>query len=200
MHHPLDVYIPIAQSIVALLQPYAEAVIHDFRTGKIHAIFNPYSRRQKGEDSLLGKEVKSAKLPDYFDPYLKTNWDGRKLKSVTSTLRDAKGNPIGFLCFNLDVSKWEEWHSLFEEFASNPSEMPKKLLVEDWKDKASRYIFNRLKTKQLSLDDLTKQQKKELILELRNEGIFQEKSAASFVGEILGVSRNTIHKYLSDIT
>lgn len=196
--HSLDAYSPIAQSVVALLQPYAEAVIHDLKTGKIHAIFNPYSRRVKGDDSLLDVEVQKAKLPVYFEPYLKTNWDGRKLKSVTSTLRDAKGKPIGLLCFNLDISKWEEFHFLFERFIAGPKELPKELFIEDWKEKISCYIFNRLKTKQLSLDHLTKAQIKELILELHGEGAFQGKNAAAYVGDILGLSRATVYKYLNE--
>ncbi len=200
MMHPLDPYIPIAQSIIALLQPYAEVVIHDFNTGKIHAIFNPYSKREKGDNSLLDKQIQRAVLPDYFEPYLKTNWDGRTLKSVTSTLRDAKGKPIGLLCVNLDVTKWEELHHLYEQFIARPKELPKELFLEDWKEKISHYIFNQLKLKQLSLDHLTKEQRKALILELHEQGAFQGKNAAAYVGEILKLSRATVYKYLSENT
>jgi predicted transcriptional regulator YheO len=196
--HPLDSYIPIAQSLVALLQPYCEAVIHDLKTGKIHAIFNPYSQRKKGEDSLLEQEIQQAKLPDFFDPYLKTNWDGRTLKSVTSTLRDAQGKPIGLLCFNLDLSKWEALHSLFEQFIASPKPLPKELFTEDWKEKISQYIVNYLKLKQLSLDHLTRDQKKALIIQLYREGGFTGKNAAAYVGAILQLSRATVYKYLSE--
>ncbi len=196
--HPLDLYIPIAKSIVALLQPYAEAVIHDLKTGKIHAIYNPYSLRVVGNDSLLDKEVQNAKLPDYFDPYLKTNWDGKKLKSVTTTIRDEQGNPIGFLCINLDISKWEEFHFLFEQFIAKPKELPKELFIEDWREKISRYIYNRLKAKQLSLDHLTREQKIGLIADLHADGAFEGKNAAAYVGSVLGLSRATVYKYLSE--
>ncbi len=196
--HPLDAYIPIAQSIVILLQPYAEGVIHDLKTGKIHAILNPYSRRKKGDDSLLDKEIQRAELPDYFEPYLKTNWDGKKLKSVTSTLRDAKGKPIGLLCFNLDISKWEEFSRLFEHFIAAPKELPKELFLEDWKEKISRYIVSRLQTKQLILEHLTREQKKQLVFELHREGAFEGKNAASYVGDVLGLARATVYKYLNE--
>ncbi len=196
--HPLDHYIPIAQSIVALLQPYAEAVIHDLKTGKIHAIFNPYSRRNIGDDSLLDTEVQKAKLPDYFEPYLKTNWDGKRLKSVTSTLRDAKGKPIGLLCINLDISKWEELHFLFEQFIAKPKELPKELFIEDWREKISRYIYNRLKAKQLTLERLTREQKIDLIADLHEDGAFEGKNAAAYVGSVLGLSRATVYKYLNE--
>lgn len=197
MHH-LDLYISIAQSIVALLQPYAEAVIHDLKTGKIHAIFNPYSRRNIGDDSLLDKEVQKAKFPDYFEPYLKTNWDGKRLKSVTSTLRDAKGKVIGLLCINLDISKWEELHFLFEQFIAKPKELPKELFIEDWREKISRYIYNRLKAKQLSLEHLTREQKIDLIADLHEDGAFEGKNAAAYVGGVLGLSRATVYKYLNE--
>ncbi len=196
--HLLDAYIPIAQSIVLLLQPYAEGVIHDLKTGKIHAILNPYSRRKKGDDSLLDKEIQRAELPDYFEPYLKTNWDGKKLKSVTSTLRDAKGKPIGLLCFNLDISKWEEFSRLFEHFIGAPKELPKELFLEDWKEKISRYIVSRLQAKQLILEHLTREQKKQLVFELHREGAFEGKNAASYVGDVLGLARATVYKYLNE--
>ncbi|MBS0604589.1 MAG: PAS domain-containing protein [Verrucomicrobia bacterium] len=198
--HPLDTYIPIAQSVATLLQPYAEAVIHDLKTGKIHAILNPYSRRKKGDASLLDKEIQRAELPDYFEPYLKTNWDGKKLKSVTSTLRDAKGKPIGLLCFNLDISKWEEFSRLFEHFVAAPKELPKELFLEDWKEKISLYIATKLKTKQLILEHLTRDQKKELIFELHKEGAFEGKNAAAYVGDVLELSRATVYKYLNEKT
>lgn len=196
--HPLDAYIPIAQSIVTLLQPYAEGVIHDLKTGKIHAILNPYSRRKKGDDSLLDKEIQRAELPDYFEPYLKTNWDGKKLKSVTSTLRDAKGKPIGLLCFNLDISKWEEFSRLFEHFIASPKELPQELFLEDWKEKISRYIAARLQSKQLVLEHLTREQKKQLVFELHREGAFEGKNAAAYVGDVLGLARATVYKYLNE--
>ena len=196
--HPLDSYIPIAQSIVALLQPYAEAVIHDLKTHTNYAIFNAYSRRKAGDDSLLEKEIHQARLPDYFDPYLKTNWDGKRLKSVTSTLRDAKGKPIGLLCINLDISKWEEFHFLFEQFIAKPKELPKELFVEDWKEKISLYIHNRLKAKQLSLEHLTRAQKIALIADLHADGAFDGKNAAAYVGSVLGLSRATVYKYLNE--
>jgi predicted transcriptional regulator YheO len=191
-------YIPIAQSVVGLFQPFAEAVIHDLKTGKIHEIFNPYSGRKKGDDSLLDKEVQKVKLPDYFEPYLKTNWDGRKLKSVTSTLRDFKGKAIGLLCLNVDISKWEELHSMFEQFIADPKELPKELFIEDYREKISRYIHNRLKKKQLSLPHLARDQKIELIAELHAEGAFEGKNAAAYVGHVLGLSRATVYKYLNE--
>lgn len=196
--HPLDSYIPIAQSIVSLLHPYAEAVIHDLKTGKIHAILNPYSRRKKGDDSLLENEIQSTELPDYFEPYLKTNWDGKKLKSVTSTLRDIQGKPIGLLCFNLDISQWETFKHLFELFVASPKTLPRELFIEDWKEKISHFIASRLHAKQLRLEHLTREQKKQLVFELHREGAFEGKNAASYVGDVLGLSRATVYKYLNE--
>ncbi|MFI5342893.1 MAG: PAS domain-containing protein [Chlamydiales bacterium] len=44
---------------------------------------------------------------DLFPPYFKTNWDGRKVKSVTAVLRNQTKKPVGLMCINLDISKWE---------------------------------------------------------------------------------------------
>ncbi|VEP15300.1 hypothetical protein H1P_3240002 [Hyella patelloides LEGE 07179] len=46
-------YLPIAQAIEMLLYPYAEIVLHDLATNTIAAIFNSFSHREPGDDSLL---------------------------------------------------------------------------------------------------------------------------------------------------
>ncbi len=42
----LKQYSSVAQAITALLQPYAEVVIHDLKIGKIATIFNNFSKKE----------------------------------------------------------------------------------------------------------------------------------------------------------
>src|ERR1700722_19493066 len=100
----------IAQAISHLLYPHGEVVIHDLKTGCIAAIFNNLSKRKIGDESLLEEIGDLAKIPDVFPLYFKTNWDGKRMKCVTATLKDQDDTPIGFLCINVDLSKWEEMH------------------------------------------------------------------------------------------
>lgn len=101
----LSNYKPIAEAISLLLFPHAEVVIHDLSNGCIGAIFNNLSKRSVGNESLLDEMNKLSEAQDIFPPYFKTNWNGRKMKSVTAVLRNLRGKPIGLLCINLDISK-----------------------------------------------------------------------------------------------
>jgi len=48
---------PVAQAIAALLHPHAEVVIHDLRNDRIVEIWNAFSHRQAGDESLLGDDI-----------------------------------------------------------------------------------------------------------------------------------------------
>lgn len=185
----LKKYIPIAQAITALLHPFGEVVLHDLRIGRVVAIFNNFSKRDPGEDSLveIGKPY-----PDYFEPYYKTNWDGRRLKSTTATLRDEKGEAIGLLCVNLDVSGLETLQGAIQNFLSK-TELPSALFNDDWREKISTFVHNWLKEKKCHLG---RAEKRELIHELWKQGAFRAKHAASYVAQVLDLSRATVFKYL----
>lgn len=194
----LEDYLAIAQAITALLQPHAEVVIHDLKTGKIAAIFNNFSRRNVGDESLIEELNEYTSLPDVFPIYTKVNWDGRKLKSSTTTLRDKNKTPIGFLCINLDVSKWEEFRLLLDQWSNIQSyqDQTEVLFKDDWKEKINRYVSDYLNQKGLTLKMLSKEMKRDLIKALHLEGAFKAKHAATYVADVLDLSRATIYNYL----
>lgn len=49
----LAIYFSVAQAINILLHPYGEIVIHDLKTGQIAAIYNNFSKRKVGDESLI---------------------------------------------------------------------------------------------------------------------------------------------------
>lgn len=192
-------YFSVAQAITLILHPHAEVVIHDLETGKIAAIYNNFSKRKVGEESLLDTlAVDVADLPDVFPVYAKTNWDGRKLKSSTATLRDKKDHPIGLLCINLDISKWEEFRAFLDNWVSNANQknQPQILFQDDWKEKINLFVSEYLKEKGIGLKLLNKEMKKDLINSLHREGAFKAKNAATYVADVLDLSRATIYNYL----
>ncbi|WP_068471445.1 helix-turn-helix transcriptional regulator [Candidatus Protochlamydia phocaeensis] len=201
MSEELNVYFPIAEAIAQLLHPWAEVVIHDLKTRTIAALFNNFSKRAIGEDSLLEEEIQMALLPAVFETYYKTNWDGRKLKSTTAVLRSSGGQAIGLLCINLDISKMEECQKLIQLFiAPTAVTLPKELFSEDWKEKISVFVHDFLQVRHLTLQSLSKEQKKELVRLLHQEGAFRAKNAAHYVGSVLGISRATVYKYLGELS
>lgn len=191
-------YKPIGEAISLLLFPHAEVVIHDLKTGCIGAIFNNLSKRAVGDESLLDEVKQLSDTQDVFPPYFKINWDGRKMKSVTAVLRNQHGKAIGLLCINLDISKWEEMHLFILDLIKPTTEMPDFLFKNDWREKINIYVSSYLKQHALRLESLDKTEKKKLLLSLHNEGAFDTKNAASYVADVLQISRATVYNYLKD--
>lgn len=191
-------YFSVAESIAALLHPHAEVVVHDLKTGKIAALYNNFSKRAVGDPSLLEELAAEDQFPDVFPIYAKANWNGKTIKSSTATIRDKNQHPIGLLCINLDVSRWEEFHSFLNQwlnFKNHPT-IPEVLFRDDWKEKINTYVSNYLKRECTTLKSLSKEMKKSLIKALHQEGAFKAKNAAAYIADILELSRATVYNYL----
>jgi len=188
-----------AEAIQRLLHPHAEVVIHDIKKNQIAAIYHPFSKRRVGDASLLTQKEMS-RLEDCMGPYEKINWDGKKLKSVSSIIRDDKGRAVGMLCINLDISKLEKFNELIASFIGNDklTPQPEPLFKDDWQEKINTYVHAYLGEHHLTLESLSRTEKKELIEHLHKIGAFTAKHAALYIAQIMGVSRATIYNYLSD--
>lgn len=193
----LNSYFSTAEAISLLFYPYAEVVLHDLNSGLIAAIYNNFSKRKIGDRSLLEEIKDFDEFPNVFPVYLKTNWDGRKIKSISSTLRDKKGKAIGLLCINLDLSKWDECYQFLGTWLNNLTQPPPvELFKDDWREKINSYVSAHLAQEGTSLKFLDKEKKKNLVLALHKEGAFKAKNAAHYVADVLGLSRATIYNYL----
>lgn len=162
MQPAIKTAIPTAEAVSRLLHPHGEVVIHDIKANKIAAIFNPFSKRQVGDDSLLSDEERMASLEDCIGPYPNTNWDGRGLKSVSSVIRDQRGTAVALLCINLDISAMTHLQEIIAQFIK-PSELqaqPEPLFADDWQSRVNQYVQQYLANHQLSLATLTRAQKK----------------------------------------
>jgi predicted transcriptional regulator YheO len=196
----LKVYFPIGEAISLLLYPHAEVVLHDLNTGVIAAIYNSFSKRKVGDESLLEEIENFKEFPNVFPVYLKTNWDGRKIKSVSATLRDREGKAIGLLCINLDLTKWEEFQHFLDGWLNQGIQpQPAVLFKDDWREKINTYVSDYLTRVGTSLKQLDKEKKKNLVLALHQEGAFKAKNSAYYIAEVLNLSRATIYNYLKDI-
>lgn len=199
MKHSIKVFLPIAEAIQRLLHPHAEVVVHDIKLNQIVAIFNPFSKRRLGDSSLFTTEKEMAQLEDSIGPYEKTNWDGRKLKSVSGVIRDENNNAVGMLCINLDISQLKKFNDIITSFLSSEKFLPqpKPLFKDDWQEKINQYIHAYLIEHHLTLPSLTRVEKKKLIEHLNKAGAFSAKNAAIYIAKIIGVSRATVYNYLA---
>ncbi len=192
-------YIPLVQGIVALFAPFVEVAIHDLTTGRIADLFGNISNRKIGDDSpVTALQIPVDKFPDVFDPYYETNWDGRKIKCTTVTVRDEHKKPVALICFNFDVSVFQNMQINLKTFLEVKPETnnPVELYSGNWQGKIDHFIENFVSSQKLLLGELTKQQKIELIEYLSARGVFFMKNSAPYVANKIDISRATIYNYL----
>lgn len=194
----LRLYFSTAEAISLLFYPDAEVVLHDLISGRIAAIYNNFSKRKVGDESLLEEPEEYDEFPNVFPVYSKTGPDGKKIKSISSVLRNSKGKAIGLLCINLDISKWEECYRFLESRLNNvtPQPPPAELFKNDWQERINCYVSSFLTREGTTLKLLDKEKKKAIVLALYKEGAFNAKNAASYVADVLDLSRATIYNYL----
>ncbi len=197
----LERFFPVAESIARLLHPHAEVVVHDVRANTIAAIYNPLSRRQVGDDSLLEDLAGLGEGADVLGPYDSRLFDGRRTKYVSTVLRDGRGRALGLLCVNLDVSRFEQMASLLEAFvgpAREPDELDA-LFEDDWQRRINAFVHEWLAARQLALEALDRTQRVELVDAMHEAGAFRAKNAAAFAARVLGVSRATVYNDLAQL-
>lgn len=201
MSHPLAPFVPVCDAVATLFSPHVEAVLHDLETGAIFHIANAFSKRRPGDSSLNEAGLVSTLDEDVIGPYGKSNWDGRRLKAITSVLRDADGKPVGLLCINHDI---EAFAGIFDQLKSMmdiAAPLPKTsaLMAEDWREAVNAVIGEFLTTHRTSLAGLTSADMDGLMTLLEARGVFAIRKAVPYVAEILKLSRATIYNRLGAI-
>lgn len=199
----LAAQLPVLEGIARLFHPHVEAVLHDLRAGTIVAICNNLSKRAKGDRSAISKFVDESidVFPDVFEPYYKTNWDGKRFKCVSITIRDTNGKPIGLMCINLDTSVFDNMSQKLYELlavARKEAQNPIEQYTEDWRARVNECISNYLQENRTTLRALGKEQKREAVNRFYSHGLFNYRNAAVYVGEQLHVSRATVYNYLKE--
>lgn len=197
----LDNFRAIADAIATLFFPHAEVVLHDLRTQKIDHIANNLSKRAVGDDAALEDLLENTPDERNIGPYEKLNWDGQRIRSLSTVLRDSAGKPLAVLCINLNISLFENARAALDLFLS-PSRLipqPDALFRDDWQERINTFLNGWLREHQLSLSVLNRDHKRELVLALHAEGAFKGKSAANYVANVLGMGRATVYKHLKEL-
>ncbi|WP_431300698.1 helix-turn-helix transcriptional regulator [Tabrizicola sp. BL-A-41-H6] len=193
---PLAPFHAVCDAIALLLQPHAEVVLHDLATETVAHIANPFSRREVGEPSLL-HEIDFRPDVGLIGPYDKLNFDGRRVKSVSAVLRGWDGVAIGVLCINLDVTQLQAAIDLLGALTRVPqTEQPAVLFKEDWHERINQYVHAWTNRQGIAIGDLSRDQKRQLVLELAGDGAFGGKHAAAYISRVLQMSRASVYNYL----
>lgn len=188
---------PLADGLGALLFPFAEVVVHDLESQTIVHLVNPLSRRNVGDATALD-DITFDGAEGLIGPYEKTNWDGGRMRAISVLVRDDAHRPIGVLCVNIAMSAFEQARGTLELFVRGVqvAPQPDKLFRDDWQERILAFLHPWLKARQLTLGQLTREQKRELVIALDKKGAFRGKSAAAYVATLLGMGRATVFNHL----
>ncbi len=193
-------YAPIADGIATLFFPYVEVVIHDLRDQTVLYLANNLSKREIGDDSAL-EEIDHSARERVIGPYEKLNWDGRKMRCVSIVLFDDRGQPAGMICINFDIAVFEDVRSALDLFIKGAGVVaqPEELFRDDWQERINTFLHGWMRERQIGLNALTRDHRRELVEALYAEGAFRGKSSANYVAKVLGMGRATVYKHLKQL-
>ena len=193
----LQQYTEVANAMARLFRPFLEVVIHDLKSETLAYIANPFSLRRIGEPSLL-HEIDFSPSDRLIGPYRKTGADGRRIRAMSVTLRDARDKPIGVMCMNFDCMDFDTVRRTIELLVPQPSstERPPAIFAEDWDERINEFIVNWCTERGTTVQRLQRDDRRALVCALANDGAFNVKRAPLHVARILGLSRATIYNYL----
>lgn len=185
----LSPYLPLCEAIVRLMDPLVEIVIHNIAKNTIVYVNGKLSHRKVGDPSLLELD-ELTNLENSVYP--KINFDGRLVKSISIMLE----NPY-LLCINCDVSIFHTMQTLSNSLLQVGNQPPA-LFAQDWQEKLHRTIHAYLQSQHLPFEHLSQSDKKKLTQHLFELGAFNEKNAADYIANVLGLGRATVFKYLKE--
>lgn len=187
----------IAEGVFKLFHPFIEVVIHDLKKDKIAYLMGTQSPRKKGDPSFLSKADRSLS-PGVYGPYSKMSAEGKAMKSVSVVFQSDTPERY-MLCMNYDISEFQNIQTLLSSVtALTGLKNLEEVFEENWQDRIHKFVSEVLIQKSLTLNQLTRDDKKELVFLLRDKGAFKQKNAATYIAQILKVSRATIYGYLKE--
>ena len=200
-------YIQIADILGNLFHTMLEVVVHDFKDldhSIIHIVNGHISNRKIGDPaSELGirRLLETESIPDVLVNYINKNNRGQKLKSASMAIRDDAGKMIGALCFNFDLSHFDQFQKFLEFFTNcqNHSLVGQHDIDNDPlsnEEEIQQEIENYLMKNGLSHVQLTYKDKQAIVIHLLQQGCFKKRGAISTIAHQLQLTRQCIYNYL----
>ncbi|MDP1836749.1 MAG: PhzF family phenazine biosynthesis isomerase [Chlamydiales bacterium] len=140
------------------------------------------------------EEVENPSMGSYTKPHLISE-NGRKVKTTDILIRDDDGDPKSILRIKYDVTLFQLLQTQITTLLSQEEES---VLPQDrWKTQVDQTIHTFLKQRKITIPSASRAQKRELVLELYQKGLFEYKDAANYIGEVIDTSRATVYNYLN---
>ncbi len=193
----------VGMAITSLLGKWCEVVIHD-TSDLEHSIVwlqgNVTGRRPGGMMTDLGLEMLRRGQTQPLLNYTTYTESGKTLRSASLWLRDDRGEICGGFCINLDVTPMLALREFSRDLAPGDARTDlSEAHVADLGDLIDTLIAECEYRMGTPADEMTKDQRLEVVNFLDGRGAFQVRNSAVIVANRLGVTRKTIYNYLREI-
>lgn len=202
-------YVNMAELMADMFSPLLETVVHDLSNpeSSIIAIFNgELTGRDIGDPATdVVKKLLDGELPDMISNYENEAPNGQKLKSASLAIRDKKGNLVGVMGVNMNISYFDKYSKLIEQFIFS-QEMESIPESEDFrsmtpnnvksprqeiKDAIDSYCISTNKNPMvMDYDD-----KREIVEYLYKNGYFKNRGVVKIISDLLNITRPSVYKY-----
>lgn len=223
--HNLKKYIDLVEFIGNFLPPNCEIVLHNVENvdKSIVAMKNNHiSGRDIGgpitDFGLMLLKDKVYEKKDYILNYSSKSKDGRIFRSSTYFVKNDYNELIAMLCVNIDLSVTSKIKNFFDEYLSTylGGDNIKDNFVEEninvkndtdiiehlensVDDIVSNIIQQNLTNLNIPLERLSAEERIEIVRILNENGIFLIKGSVAEVAKQLGVSENTVYRYINKL-
>lgn len=209
IHPILQSLIPIIEGLALTFGKNCEVVLHDVKNpqNSILSIYNGHisGRSVGGPMSEYGlATLKKAQFDKHKINYLKKTPDGRILKSSLLYIKDEKGEVIGFLCINYDISEISIVKNILNDLtdineADTNTDSQEESFGNTINDVLSNIVNRTLDSMGKPVAFMSKEEKVNIVQILEEKGVFLIKGAVDYIAKVLCVSRYTIYNYLDEI-
>lgn len=226
----LQQYTVIVEFLGKALGPDYEVVLHDLSSKDlaITAIANGHISGRKAGGPLTDAALRmlssrAYETDDYLCNYKGIAQNGHVLRSSTMFIRDEDGKPVGLLCINFDDHHYKELvekllstihpDAFLEQHPAGSSPLLEKSpapqevsapITENFSmdipSLMEKMFHDTTAALTMPIDRLNQSERREIVYQLNEQGLFQLKGAVSFVARKFSCSNATIYRYLSEIS
>jgi len=205
----VQLFIPFVDALAETFGKNCEVVLHDFSKPhqSIVKIANGHiTGREVGgpaTDLILSYLGKRGGKVDALIGYRTKTKKGAELKSTTVFIRDNRQRVVGSLCINIDITPYISLRDLSEQFCSRSDKGEERQFPEKFESNVDQLINELLEQSIKKIGKpivhMIKEDKLQIIRDLKENGLFLIKGSAKRVSQELNVSLATIYKYLEEI-
>lgn len=182
-----------------------EVVLHDLTRSydnTIVAIWNGHvtGRKVGGGGTDAGLSIlRGTALPKDQYSYINKTKEGRILRSSSKYFLDDKGNVVGSLCINYDITDFVEVQNVMLKLTTlEDSESKEEVFTSNVDELLDVLMKKAVEQTGRSVESLDKEDKAAVVRYLDTKGAFLIKKSVEKVADFLGVSRFTIYNYLNE--